>query len=71
MKINKIKVNVIKYHPFNYQKIKNIINLKVLKKNKKNNINKNFDKENYIVNKTKLIFKKLAKKYNKNPEFYY
>ena len=62
---------MIKYHPFNFQRIKNIINIKALKKNTKNNINNNINNDNYIMSKKKMILIKLAKKYNRSPDYYY
>lgn len=70
MKKNKIKENNIISHPFDTKKIKNLIHLNDLKKLKKYSINNN-TYSSYIIQKTNLIFKKLANKYNRTPEYYY
>jgi len=66
---NKYK-EIIKTHPFNTKKIKNLIHLNDLKKLKKYSIT-NHNNSNYITQQTKYIMRKLANKYNRNPEYYY
>ena len=68
---NKSKDNIIKSHPINAQKIKNLIHLNDLKKLKKYSIVNITTSNDYIFNQTKLIMKKLANKYNRGSEFYY
>ena len=68
---NKSKDNIIKSHPINAQKIKNLIHLNDLKKLKKYSIVNSTTSNDYIFNQTKLIMKKLANKYNRGSEFYY
>ena len=77
MSKNKSKDSHMISRPLNSQKIKNLIHLKDLKKLKNSNSNKknkNTEKNNfnnYISSQRKKIFKKLANKYNRNPEYYY
>ena len=68
---NKSKDNIIKSHPINTQKIKNLIHLNDLKKLKKYSITSNTSSNDYILHQTKLIMKKLANKYNRGSEYYY
>ena len=68
---NYTKENAIKSYCINTQKIKNFIHLNDLKKLKKYCIVSYSNNYDYILNKTKLILKKLANKYKRGPEFYY
>ena len=68
---NKLKDSSLISHPINSQKIKNLIHLNDLKKLKKYNVlNTTNNNNNYIMKQLKLILKKLAKKYNRGPEYY-
>ena len=68
---NKKKDYIIKSHPINTQKIKNLIHLNDLKKLKKYIAISSNNYNDYIIQQTKLIFKKLAKKYNRGSEYYH
>ena len=67
---NKLKENIIKSHAINTQKLKNLIHLNDLKKLKKYKETREAKYHNYILTQTKLIFKKLARKYNRGVEYY-
>ena len=66
----KLKENILKYHAINTKKIKNLIHLNDLKKIKKYKEKEEDKYHNYILNQTKLILKKLARKYNTGVEYY-
>ena len=68
---NKKKDYIIKTIPINTQKIKNLIHFNDLKKLKKFTTISSYNYNDYINRQTKLIFKKLAKKYNRGAEYYY
>ena len=68
---NKLKDSSLISHPINSQKIKNLIHLNDLKKLKKYSVLNTTNNYNiYIMQKLKLILKKLSKKYNRGPEYY-
>lgn len=68
---NIIKDSTIKSHPINSQKIKNLIHLNDLKKLKKYSVSSNTNNNDYFYIQKKLIFKKLANKYFRGPDYYY
>ena len=67
---NKKKDTIIKSHPINTQKIKNLIHLNDIKKLKKYSSVTAINNNNYILYQSKKIFKKLANKYNRGEEYY-
>ena len=67
---NKTKDTIIKSHPINTQKIKNLIHLNDIKKLKKYSSVTAINNNNYILYQSKKIFKKLANKYNRGEEYY-
>ena len=69
---NKTKDNNVITYRIKQQKIKNIIHLDDLKKFKKYSISgASTTSNNYILQKTKMIMKKLAKNYNRDDKYYY
>ena len=68
---NLIKDSTIKSRPINSQKIKNLIHLNDLKKLKKYSLSTNSNNNDYFSIQKKLIFKKLANKYFRGPDYYY
>ena len=68
---NIIKDNTIKSYPINSQKLKNLIHLNDLKKLKKYSMTSNSNFNDYFSIQKKLIFKKLANKYFRGPDYYY
>ena len=68
---NIIKDSTIKSHQINSKKIKNLIHLNDLKKFKKYSISTNSNNNDYFSIQKKLIFKKLANKYFRGPDYYY
>jgi hypothetical protein len=68
---NLIKDSTIKSRPINSQKIKNLIHLNDLKKLKKYSLSINSNNNDYFSIQKKLIFKKLANKYFRGPDYYY